>query len=495
VLIRLHTRLASALTGLGAALLATASCTNAPPAPSSGAPDGAPGTDVIAVRGTERLAWSQAGDVTTLRFRAYVDDVPVLLDGAVCDSSTPEAECSSPLPPMTDGVHTISLTSVTTSEDESGRSGRLVVEKRSGRAPTMASLPDAARGAAVTLQAHTTFQLSEGLAFTADIVARNIGAPAQLAWVPDGRLLVAEADGGVRVVRPGAAGRTVRAIDTGRPRPLLGSAATGPLGLAPHPVFARNGFVYAALLVADRPDLYHLRVVRLREVGDTLGDPATLFETSVIDRRVAPGTARPRQARPLEAPRTAFGPDGLLYVALPQGFTFYREPAASTPHASMVRLSDDGRPEGALTGIRAHPLGFTWDPVTGVFLPAFADGSNFAVVEPVAQARTTLARNVARLRLPVTYRTAGLSSALVLGDASTARGHELTRALVGVRDTAPRRSIRLTMPVVIGDLADRIGDIAAGADGTWFVVTSNAARAGGTGSDNGDVIVRLAPVR
>lgn len=491
---RLHPGLASALAGLGAALLVTASCTNAPPAPSSGAPGGAHDAGVIAVRGTERLAWSQAGDVTALRFRAYVDDVPILLSAAVCDSSTPEAECSSPLPPMTDGVHRIALTSVATSGDESERSESLVIDKRAGRTATMASLPDA-NAAAASFQAQATFRLTEDLAFTADIVARGIGAPAQLAWMPDGRLLVAEADGGVRVVRPGAAGRTVRAIDRGRPRPLLGSAATGPIGLAPHPAFAENGFVYAALLAAHQPGFYRLQVVRLRETGDTLGDPATLFETPVIDRRFAPGTARPRQISPPEAPRVAFGPDGLLYIALPMSFTFYREPAASAPHASMLRLSDDGRPAGALTGIRAHPLGFTWDPATGEFLPAFADGNNAAVVEPVAQARTAVARNAGRLRLPVTYRTTGLSSALVIGEASGVRGHELTRALLGARNTPSRRSIRLTMPVVIGSLADRIGDIAAGADGTWFVVTSNAARAGGTGSDDGDVIVRLTPIR
>jgi glucose/arabinose dehydrogenase len=395
---------------------------------------------------------------------------------------------------MTDGIHTIALASLSTAGVESDRSGPLVLEVRAGGTRFMASLPDA-RGAAPMSQAQATFRVSGDLAFTADVIARGISAPAQLAWIPDGRLLVAEANGGVRVVRPGVAGRTVHAIDSRRPRPVLGPATTGAIGVAPHPAFTENGFVYAARLTADRPGFYRMHVVRLREAGDTLGDPATLFETSVIDRRVAPGTARPRQTPPVESPRVAFGPDGLLYVALPMGFTFYREPAASSPHASMLRLSDDGRPAAALTGIRAHPLGFTWDPTTGVFLPAFAESTSTAIVEPVAQARTTLARSLERLRLPVSYRSTALSSALVIGQASNVQGHALTRALLDVRRPASRRSIRVTMPIVIGDLADRIGDIAPGPDGTWFVVTSNAARAGGTGSDDGDVVVRLTPIR
>jgi hypothetical protein len=41
-----------------------------------------------------------------------VDDRPVDLDAATCDGSTPEAACTSPLPPLTNGIHTITLAAV-----------------------------------------------------------------------------------------------------------------------------------------------------------------------------------------------------------------------------------------------------------------------------------------------------------------------------------------------------------------------------------------------
>ena len=53
----------------------------------------------------------------------------------------------------------------------------------------------------------------------------------------------------------------------------------GPLGLALHPDFSRNRFVYVAFLAQDSRERTLLRILRLREVGDTLGEAATLFET------------------------------------------------------------------------------------------------------------------------------------------------------------------------------------------------------------------------
>src|SRR6185295_5131367 len=66
-------------------------------------------------------------------------------------------------------------------------------------------------------------------------------------------------------------------------------------------------------------------------------------------------------------PRMAFGPDRLLYVMLPPGLEFVNEPAASTPRASMLRLTDEGRVASGepLSGVTSTPLAFTWHPTTG----------------------------------------------------------------------------------------------------------------------------------
>jgi hypothetical protein len=235
--------------------------------------------------------------------------------------------------------------------------------------------------------------------------------------------------------------------------------------------------------------------MRLREVGDTLGDAATLFETTVIDRRRATGSASQQAAR-VEGPRLAFGPDRLLYIALPPGFEFDREPAASSPHASMLRLGDDGLPAGVgpITGVRAHPLAFTWDPSSRALWLAFDDGRGATVLEPAVSMRN-LSRALDRLRLPAVSRMFGSSRTLVVGgDTIETPTRDLLRRLMVTRGSLFSNVVRLNTPVVAGDLADRIGDITSGPGGTWFVVTSNSTRAGGTGTDDGDVVVRLTPV-
>ncbi len=476
-----------------AALLVGAGC-DPPPVGPSPVPGATP------VRGTERLAWTQAGDVASLRFRAYVDDRPLALDAAACDRSAPEAACTSPLPPLTDGVHTIALAALSRASGlESAPTAPITVQKISpGATTSAASFPDAmARPGSVQLE--TVVTTANGLAFAVDIVARGVQAPAQLAWLPDGRLLVAEADGRVRVVRPGEPERGILALDTHDARALLAPAPTGPLGLASHPHFLENGFVYVAFLAWDRPDRTLLRIVRLREAGDTLGEPASLFEAPVTAS--APDGPPDNGVRREGAPLVAFGPDGLLYVALPLGVEFDHEPAASSPLASMLRLSDDGRvPDvGPLSGVGAHPLGFTWHPSTGALLVAFPAENGEAELRPITAGRPSGVVGVGadRVRLRMTERAGRSSGALTLQRAETAALDELARAFVAAPENQSPGMVRLTLPILSGSLLggvpDRIGDIVAGSGGTLFLATNNAGQAGGVGVDGEDVIVRLTP--
>lgn len=454
------------------ALLALTAC-GAPPAPSP-----VPDAGATTVRGTERLSWAQAGYIPGLRFLAYVDNTRVSLDAAVCDAASADATCTAPLPPMTDGVHTIALASVLGAGLESERSEPLIVQKMSGAPASLAALHGVrGRNGAPGIQAPV--RVTGDFAFASDVIARDIRTPAQMAWTGERRLLVAEADGGVRVVQPEQPDRVVHALDASEAPRMLGSVPAGAPGLAIHPDFADNRFVYVAFLVDDAAGLHRLRVVRLREAGDTLGDPAPIFETTVDSRE--------SDERSRQGPRIAFGPDGLLYVALPFGFTFEREPTASSPHASMLRLRDDGRlPEVApLSGVRAHPLAFTWDPSTELLWLVFSDSREVAAIEPILRSPSPLARTVERSRVPVALQVTPSSRTLVVRDAADIQAHRVTRALLGTRGTA--RTIRVTLPVAAGGLADRLGDFVSGADGTWFVVTSN-------GADTGDVVVRLSPV-
>ena len=230
------------------------------------------------------------------------------------------------------------------------------------------------------LRLETVVSTSDGLAYAVDIVAAGVKGPAQLAWASDGRLFVAEADGRVRVIRPGErdpgvmewrdsadGDRDVRnlALDA---RALLDPPPVGPMGIALHPEFRQNHFVYVAFLAQDSRERTALRVIRLRDVGGTLGEAATIFE--------APLAVDAANGEWVEAagPRLAFGPDTFLYVALPPGVEFIAEPAASTPHASMLRVRDDGRVPldlPALEGVPASPIGFDWHPRTGMLWAMF----------------------------------------------------------------------------------------------------------------------------
>lgn len=467
------------------ALLVAIGCRSGPSTPS-------PGTDAVVVHGTERLAWSQTGYVSGLRFRAYVDDTPAPLDGAVCEGASAEAVCSSPLPPMADGSHTITLVSVLGAGAASERSEPLFVEKVSGSAARLASIGglDVSPGA---MAIRTTLQLTSELAFDVDVIARGIHAPAQMATTPDGRLMVAEGDGSVRIVRPDEPWRTTRALEAGQMRRMLAIDPGAAVGLAVDPDFARSQFVYVAALFDDGSDR-RVRIVRMREVGDTLGDPAALFEATVASDGRSPAGGGVDRQRAAVGPRLAFGPDKLLYIALPEGYTFDREPLASRPHASMLRLRADGlAPDTApLTGVRANPLAFTWDPSTRALWLAFADRGVTtlepagAVTRPDVRARASVARTFDRLSLPSTLRHLRTGRALFIGNTSALRAHELTQTVLAARGTAS--TVRLAIPVAADGLADRLGDFVSAADGTWYATTDNGER-------DGDVIVRLKQVR
>ncbi len=463
-----------------AALLATVSVVGAVSCGESPAPGHSPGAGVVVVRGSERLLWNQVGDVSVLRFRAYVDDRGVSLAGAACDGPGPEFTCASPLPPLTDGVHTIALTAIDAfSGLESARSASVTVQKIAGAAvsPGALHLSSASR--------ETLIPVSDGLALVADVVATGLEAPAQVAAAPDGRLFVAEASGRVLAVDPDEPDRTERALDT---RTFLDSSLASSLGLALHPAFAKNHFVYIAFHARTRAGEPVLRVVRLREAGSRLGEPATLFEARL--EATAPDRG---------GPRMAFGPDGLLYLALPPGVEFDNEPAASGPVAAMLRLSGEGRvPDGIppLTGMVAHPLGFGWHPLTSALWVIFPRQAGEAVLRPLAVDRKSGVDERQRVMLQMTEDAARRSRSLLF-QAAQPGALDLAQAFAAGLERDSLRPVRLSAPVLAeGAFAGwlgRVGDVAVADGGTLFLTSSSTEETltAGGGSAGDTLIVRL----
>jgi aldose sugar dehydrogenase len=195
---------------------------------------------------------------------------------------------------------------------------------------------------------------SDGTRFRVQVVAPNLDIPWSLAFTPDGRLFFTERPGRVRVMQGGQTLAT--------PALVLGDVAAvgegGLLGLAVHPQFATNGFIYI-LYTARLPDgSRENRVVRFREVGNTLGEPLV-----VLDRMGA--------ADIHDGGRIRFGPDGNLYVTMGDMASPSTAQDLASPNGKILRLTDDGgtpsdNPLPSLVYSYGHrnPQGLDWHPVT-----------------------------------------------------------------------------------------------------------------------------------
>ena len=130
-------------------------------------------------------------------------------------------------------------------------------------------------------------------------VAEGLSSPRNIAFTPDGDLLVTELAGRVRVVRDGAL----------LPEPLAGwpppGLEAGALQAAiVHPEFATNRNIFLYYVKTDADAKTTLALARARLVGSELQDVAEVF---VTDAWI--------QGGPL-AGRAAFGPDGMIYLTI-----------------------------------------------------------------------------------------------------------------------------------------------------------------------------------
>ncbi len=435
-----------------------------------------PEPGAIVVTGTERLAWDQPGDTSGLLFRAHIDGTPVELNSATCAASPDTAVCSTPLPPLTDGVHVISVTAITESGTESVSSNPITVQKVSAaRAIALrASLTDATAHSGV--QSEVIVPGPDGQTFVVDTVADSLKPPLQLAAIPDGRLLVADGNGQVSVSVPGAPGRGALALDTNK---VLGRGAdSGAVGLAVHPDFARNRFVYLSLVSSDRSGA-QLRIVRLREVGGLLGEPATVFEAPLATPGGTAAVSGDSLAPSLPDARLAFGPDGLLYALLSPGAVFEREPAASAPLGSIARIDSNGRlPEtGALNGVAATPLGLAWHPVTNELLTIFGASDGTARIASIAGAVLTGASSTTALSAE--RRVDGSwSGGRLRFDSEVGPAVPLSRAFIERLGQPQPVAVRLMVPValdgLLGSLSGELTDVVAAAGTVYAAVTQSS---------------------
>lgn len=195
------------------------------------------------------------------------------------------------------------------------------------------------------------------------VVASDLTFPVDFRFLPDGRIVVAEKKGAIKVI--GTDG-TVAA----KPLITLGTNnlfERGVAGLAVDPQFATNGYIYVAYTTTAIKD----RLSRFTVTGDT-ADPAS--EKVLLETADTVGTNHRGGA-------LDFGPDGKLYWGKGDDSVGANAQDLTNLHGKILRINPDGSipsdnpvlPKGALPQIYAYglrnPFRLTFTP-TGQLLVA-----------------------------------------------------------------------------------------------------------------------------
>jgi glucose/arabinose dehydrogenase len=158
-------------------------------------------------------------------------------------------------------------------------------------------------------------------------LAEGLEHPWSLAFLPDGRMLVSERPGRLRVIMDG---ELLPAPVAGVPA-VYAASQGGLLEVLPDPGFADNGLLYLSF-AHGTPRANATRVVRARLDGMTLHAVEPIF------------TARPGKRTPVHyGGRMAFLPDGTLVIGLGDGFDYREQAQRLDSHlGKIVRIRPDG---------------------------------------------------------------------------------------------------------------------------------------------------------
>jgi glucose/arabinose dehydrogenase len=171
---------------------------------------------------------------------------------------------------------------------------------------------------------------SEKHAFRVETVVDGLEIPWSIAFLPDGRMLITEKAGRLRVVEGGAL----------LPEPIAGIPAVwsggqgGLLDVAIHPDYGRNGWVYLSFSDPGEDDTAMTAVVRGRIRDGEWTDEETLF-------RSPPGLYR--KGRVHFGSRFVFDGKGHLFFTI--GERGHQDDAqdVTRPNGKVHRIHDDGR--------------------------------------------------------------------------------------------------------------------------------------------------------
>jgi glucose/arabinose dehydrogenase len=195
---------------------------------------------------------------------------------------------------------------------------------------------------------------SDSAPFTVTTLVSGLATPWDLVWGPDSMIWVSERGGTISRVDPKTGNRTVaEKLD------VVQSGESGLMGMAFHPDFAQQPYVYAMHSYGTGGSIGN-ELVRMRWDGHALGAPSVLLD-GIVGGSIHNGS------------RLAFGPDKMLYVTTGEAGATAHSQDKNSLNGKILRLDADGRaaagnPFGDKVWSLGHrnPQGLVFHPTTGV---------------------------------------------------------------------------------------------------------------------------------
>ena len=185
---------------------------------------------------------------------------------------------------------------------------------------------------------------------TVSVIAENLEIPWDIAFLPEGEMLVTERPGRLLLLDKKGERKNIEISDS-----VLHRGEGGLLGITLHPQFKDNHLLYLYFTAPGKETQLQNRIERYRFVDDTLRE-----RTIIIDD--IPG------AQYHDGGRMEFGPDGLLYVTTGDATIGKLAQDRNSLAGKILRLKDDGsipsqNPFGTAVYSYGHrnPQGLAWD--------------------------------------------------------------------------------------------------------------------------------------
>jgi len=323
------------------------------------------------------------------------------------------------------------------------------------------------------------------------VVAQNLEIPWALAFLPGGRILFTERPGRVRMVDEKGTVNTSPIITLDHVKRI---GEGGLLGIAVHPDFAHNRFVYLYYTYSSTRDDTSNRVSRYTFENDTLTD-----ERVIVD--AIPGASNHNGGR------IKFGPDGFLYITTGDAQNPSRAQNTTSLAGKILRVTDDGQPApnnpfGTVVYSFGHrnPQGLTWDAQGALWatehgrsgiqsgldeLNLIEAGKNYGW--PIIQGNEKI-RGMESPKIHSGDDTWAPAGAAFVGTSlffGGLRGQALYEAAVQTGNITLRTHFKQEF--------GRIRDVVSGPDGMLYITTSNRDGRGSPAADD-DKLIKINPL-